>query len=63
MLHDPDAQASVCEQRGTAPAVAHHVAVIVISDVLLHREGVAAALTAQPGLRVLATGAAEGEAI
>lgn len=34
------------------------ISAIVISDVLLHREGVAAALTANPPIRVLATGCA-----
>lgn len=38
------------------------IPVIVISDVLLHREGVAAALAQRPPIRVLATGAA-GDAV
>ena len=57
MLHDPGAVASVVDERGAHAAPALPISLIVISDVLLHREGVAAALAVQPPLRVLATGA------
>ncbi|WP_156257236.1 hypothetical protein, partial [Sandarakinorhabdus oryzae] len=57
MLHDPGAVASVVDERGARTAPALPITLIVISDVLLHREGVAAALAAEPPLRVLATGA------
>ncbi len=64
MLHDPDAMTR--ENRtpvglGAGFAAGNAVSpisVLVISDVLLHREGVAAALGAQPPIRVLATGSA-----
>ena len=77
MLHIPGAVASVVDegsaraQPGAMPgampgvmpgAYFDSVSVIVISDVLLHREGVAAALAARPSLRVLATGGA-GDAV
>lgn len=62
MLHNPGAVASVVDEGGARAAPSDAVTVIVISDVLLHREGVAAALSARPPLRVLATGGA-GDAV
>ncbi len=61
MPHDHDAtlmaERQMAESAGTA-GVAAAITVIVISDVLLHREGVAAALNVSPPIRVLATGSA-----
>lgn len=62
MLHNPGAVASVVDEEGTRSRAPEAIAVLVISDVLLHREGVAAALAARPPLRVLATGGS-GDAV